>query len=374
MSQDPTSEVALSGPSSAHSRRAFLRRGLYGAAGIGIASATSGLFGGEAFAAGLRGRVPSTLAESPSLGSLDVQLQWIKNFNWAGMYIALNRGYYKKAGLDVNLIPGGATVVPETVVLAGKAQVGFSSADAVASAVLQGAGFKIFGTQYQLNPFGIMSLASAPITSPKEMVGKKIGLSSENKPELDGFLAANKIDPSSITMVSIGYSPVSAFASKQIDACLAFVENPIELEAANMKAHYFSLAEFNYNIISDSYFATEKTIETEGAKLKALLLGDIQGWNAELADPSVGAELGFNVYGKGNGLVLKEEIASAKLQNTVVADSSTKKNGILSIPPALQEQVIKALAAGGIKISAEKLFDSSLIDSVYAEHPSLKAA
>jgi len=217
-----------------------------------------------------------------------------------------------------------------------------------------------------------MSLASSPITSPKEMIGKKIGLSAENKPELDGFLAANKINPSDITMVPVGYSPVSAFASHEIDGCLAFVENPIELESAGYKAHYFSLAEYNYNIISDSYFATEKTIEEEADKLKALLIGDIQGWATEVTHPTLGAKLGYEVYGKGNGLVLTNEIASAELQNTVVSTASTKANGLLSIPTSLQNQVVSALAAGGIKITAKKLFDSSIIDAVFAENPKLK--
>jgi ABC-type nitrate/sulfonate/bicarbonate transport system substrate-binding protein len=373
---------------SAYTRRSFLRRGLYGAAGVGLLSASGGLLAAcgsstksstpaattPANAASSSGTSGSTAAPAPgSLGSVTAQLQWIENFNWAGMYMALDKGYYHEAGLSsVKLLPGGPAVVPETIVLAGKANFGFSSADAIASAILAGAGFKIYATQYQENPFGIMSLADKPIDSPKDMIGKKIGLSAENKPELDAFLSLNGIKPSQITMVPVGFNPVSAFASHQIDGCLAFVENPLELEVAGYKPHFFLLADYGYNIISDSYFALESTLASDRAKLKAQLIGDIKGWSAQVADPAAGAQLGVATYGKQNGLVLSQEIASAKIQNTIVATAGTKTNGILSISPALQDQNIKSLAAAGIKMTAAKLFDTSLIDEIYTEYPSLK--
>jgi ABC-type nitrate/sulfonate/bicarbonate transport system substrate-binding protein len=367
---------------SPYSRRQFLRQGLYGAAGIGLLSASAGVLAacGSSTSAKTTTKAStkapaSKPAAGGSLGSLKVQLQWIENFNWAGMYLALSNGYYRQAGLSkVTLLPGGPAVVPETIVLAGKADAGFSSADAIASAILQGAGFKIFATQYQENPFGIMSLAQNAVTSPQDMIGKKIGLSDENKPELDAFLSLNKISPSKIDTVPIGDDPTSAFASHQIDACLAFLEDPIPLEKKGYKTHFFLLADYGYNIISDSYFALEKTLTDDRDKLKALLIGDIKGWHAELADPGAGAKLGVSTYGKDNGLNLSQEVASAKLQNTIVSTAATKSTGILSISPALQEQNIKSLATAGIKITAAQLFDTSLIEEVYKENPALKVS
>jgi ABC-type nitrate/sulfonate/bicarbonate transport system substrate-binding protein len=388
--QQPQQEADQpNGPASTYSRRQLLRSGLYGAAGLGLVSLTSGVLAAcgstksststpataASNASSATTAAPAVAAKAGSLGDLTAQLQWIKNFNWAGMYLALSRGYYRQAGLStVTLLPGGAAVVPETIVLAGKASVGFSSADALASAILQGAGFKIFATQYQENPFGIMSLAAAPITSPKDMIGKRIGLSAENKPELDAFLSLNGIAADQIKTVLIGFDPTSAFANHQIDGCLAFVENPIPLNDKGYKTHFFLLADYGYNIVSDSYFALEDTLTKDRDKLKALLVGDIMGWHAQLADPVAGATLGVTTYGKQNGLVLAQEIATAKVQNTIVATAATKTAGILTLSPALQEQNIKSLAAAGIKISAAQLFDTSLIDEVYTEHPELKVS
>ena len=380
-------------PAYAVSRRAFLQRGLQGAVGLGLLSGAGGLLAAcgsskstassATTTAATSGTTPATTAGqaasdaasgSKSLGSLAVQLQWIENFNWSGMYIAQNRGYYKDAGLEVTFLPGGPSVVPETIVLAGKAQVGLSSADAIASAILQGAPFKIIGTQYQQNPFGIMSRASDPVNTAKELVGRTVGVSDENKPELDAFLTLNGIKPSTIKTVPIGSSDVSTYLSGQITASLDFYETPLAFEAKHINMHFVSLSDLGYSIISDSYFTTESQIKSHADKLEALLLGDVRGWQVQVADPTVGATLGATVYGKSNGLDLSQEIAAAKLQNALVSTAGTKTNGLLSLSPALQAENIKSLHAAGIKITAAQLFDDSIINAVYAKNPSLKAA
>jgi UDP-glucose/GDP-mannose dehydrogenase family, NAD binding domain/NMT1/THI5 like len=64
----------------------------------------------------------------------------------------LNRpdpGYYKAAGVDVTLRPGGVTITPEPVVVAGKALVGLSSPSLTGTAGNQGADLKIIGAGYE---------------------------------------------------------------------------------------------------------------------------------------------------------------------------------------------------------------------------------
>ena len=82
----------------------------------------------------------------------------------------------------------------DAVVAAGKAFVGISSPDITAAAILQGADLIIVGAQYQKNPFCIMSLATKPIHTPQDMIGKKIGVQSTNESVWKAFLKANNID------------------------------------------------------------------------------------------------------------------------------------------------------------------------------------
>lgn len=191
------------------SRRIFLRNSLIGAAGLtmgggllaacgGGSSKTSSASPTSAAAGG------STTTAEKSLGTVSVQLEWVKNYNWAGMYIADSKGYYKDAGIDVNLIAGGPSITPTTVVLGGKAMVGMAGADVVAAAVLKGAPFKIFATQYQKSPYIIMSLASDPVKTPQDLIGRKVGVASEDLPSFDAFLGIAGVDKTKIHTIPLG--------------------------------------------------------------------------------------------------------------------------------------------------------------------------
>ena len=63
--------------------------------------------------------------------------------------------------------------------------------------------------------------------------------------------------------------------------------------------------------------------------------------------------------------------AGAQEQNALIVSADTVAHGLLTISPELQERTLASLAAAGIDVSAEDLFDLSLLDEVYAEFPEL---
>src|SRR5437773_7011720 len=61
---------------------------------------------------------------SAKLTKVTLQLKWVTQAQFAGYYAAAAQGYYKAAGLDVNIKIGGPTITPETVVVGGGADIG----------------------------------------------------------------------------------------------------------------------------------------------------------------------------------------------------------------------------------------------------------
>src|SRR3954452_13524719 len=61
---------------------------------------------------------------TPKLTKVTLQLKWVTQAQFAGYYAAVEKGYYKKLGLDVKLKVGGPDITPEQVVLSGQAQFG----------------------------------------------------------------------------------------------------------------------------------------------------------------------------------------------------------------------------------------------------------
>src|ERR1700678_1863516 len=162
-------------------RRRFVRS--MGAWGAGLALAESPIGTGL-----LRGD------PAPPLGRIAYQLSWIKNFQFAGEYVAESRGYYEKLGLQVDLVPGGPTINADPIVASGRALVGQSSPDFMSNAVAKGADLKCIGANYRKTIFAMISMARSPLKSPGDMIGKKIGIAVNNQVIWRAFLKLNRID------------------------------------------------------------------------------------------------------------------------------------------------------------------------------------
>jgi ABC-type nitrate/sulfonate/bicarbonate transport system substrate-binding protein len=358
--------------SQALNRRAFLGRSLTAGAGMAAIAA-----GGSTFLAACGSDSKSSSTGSTTgganFGTLDYQLSWIKNVEFAGQYIADTNGYYKDAGFSsVNLMAGGPTVQQDAVVASGKALLGIGSPDITAPAILKGAPLKIIAVLFQKNPFCVMSLASNPIKTPQDMVGKSIGVQAVNEPVWNSFLKANNLQDANITKVPAQFDPQPLVAG-EVDGWFSFITNePNLLAVQGVKTTTFLLNDYNYPLVSQTYMATTDTIKNKSDQLKAVLLADIKGWQASIKDPALGAQLAVEQYGKDLGLEVEEQTLESKSQNELIVTADTKANGIMTATDTLLEETISTLALGGTTISMDQLFDMSLIQAVYSENPSLK--
>jgi ABC-type nitrate/sulfonate/bicarbonate transport system substrate-binding protein len=363
-------------------RRSFLRLGAAGTAGLALAGtgglsallAACGSSSKSASSATTAAGGSSTTAK-PNFGTLDYQLSWIKNDEFSGEYLSDSRGYYIQQGFNnVNLISGGPNVQQDAVVASGKAFVGISSPDITSPAILQGADLITIGAQYQKNPFCIMSLATKPIHTPQEMIGKKIGVQSTNESVWKSFLKANNIDPSKITEVPVQFDP-TPLTTGTVDGWFSFITNePNLLKVKGIDTVTFLLADYNYPLVSETYIVRKSSVASERDKVKAMLVADIKGWHDSIADPAAGPHLAVTKYGSTLGLNEAEQVLESRAQNKLVLTSDTMANGIFTITPDLLQKSINTLAIGGITITSDKLFDLSVIEEVYKEHPELKTA
>jgi ABC-type nitrate/sulfonate/bicarbonate transport system substrate-binding protein len=315
----------------------------------------------------------SASSTAPSLGALSYRLSWIKNVEFAGSYIADTMGYYTAQGFSsVNLISGGPSATPmEADVATGKALFGVSSPDITGAAILKGAPLKIIGAQYQKNPFAIMSMAKSPINTAKDMYGKKIGVQVANTSVWDAFIKAAGLDASKIHVVPVQFDPLP-LTQGTVDGWFSFITNePNELRSKGFKVSTFLLADEGYPLVSETYFTTTQTISSHPDVVKAFLIAEIKGWKHNIADPGLGASLTVNTYGKGLGLTVPEQTLESATENSLILTPDTKTNGLFTVTPALIDANLKTLATGGLKLTAGQLFDLSIIEGIYKDHPEL---
>ncbi|WP_280270781.1 ABC transporter substrate-binding protein [Nocardia wallacei] len=350
-------------------RRSFLRTSALAGFALGGAAMLAAC-GDDAGAGNSNG----TTADGSTFGRVAIQLSWLKNIEFAGEYFADSRGYFRDAGFGgVDLVAGGAASTSvEAGLDTGKIWLGLSAPQTTAPAILEGLPAKIVGTTYQKNPFCIVSSAAKPIRSPQEMKGRKIGVQDTNQLIFAALLTANGLTPNDVQIVPAQYDP-TPLANGEVDGWVSYVTNePITLAAKGFPTAHFLFADFGLPLTAETLTVRQQTIDSERDKLKAFLAAEIKGWKDAVADPAEGARLAVEVYGKDQRLDLAEQTKEATAQNDLVVSADTHAHGLLTMTDELIDRNIEALTKAKIDITADRLFDLSVLRELYAERPELR--
>ncbi|SON56763.1 ABC transporter, substrate-binding protein, aliphatic sulfonates family [Hartmannibacter diazotrophicus] len=288
------------------------------------------------------------------------QASWINDAEFTGYFVAADKGYYTDEGLDLAYASGGPDVIPESTLIAGKADMTLTTPDTTIKAITeQGAPFKIIGAQYQKNPIGIVSLAKNPINSPKELIGKTLAVPPVNVISVEAMLKMNGIDRDKVNIVPYAYDPTPLIKG-EIDASLDFTTNvPFTIEQAGEKATSFLLYDFGFTIFNDTVVVTEETLKAKRKEIVAFLKASAKGWTENFKDTTVYPPQFADSWFKGTGRSIENEVYF----NTAQKPLMEAPGGIFSMSEEAIEANIKALAAVGIAAKREH-FDTTVMEEV----------
>lgn len=291
---------------------------------------------------------------------LTMQAAWINDAEFAGYYVAMDQGYYTEAGLDLEYLSGGPDVIPESTIIAGRADLALTTPDTTIKAIVeQGAPFKIIGAQYQKNPIGIVSLAKNPINSPQDLIGKTLAVPPVNVISVEAMLKMNGIEPGQVNIVPYAYDP-TPLVKGEIDASLDFTTNvPFTIQQAGEEATSFLLYDFGYTIYNDTVVVTEQVLAEKRDLLVAWLRASRKGWEENLADPSVWPPKFADTYFKGTGRSIENELYFNAAQKPLMESPE----GYFALTEDGIEKCLSALGEVGI-VGNTDMFDTSLLAEV----------
>jgi ABC-type nitrate/sulfonate/bicarbonate transport system substrate-binding protein len=327
---------------------------------------------GTTLAACSNGSDAAESGDAGSFGEATMQLSWVPHVEFAGEYLADANGYFADAGFDsVTLTPGGTGATgAETAIASGSAFAGVSSPLITGPAISEGAEMKIVGATYQKNPFAIVSLTDAPIENPEDMVGKTIGVSDSNDLVWRAFLAANEIDEDDVTRVPLTDSTL--LTTGQVDGYIGYATAGANtLNQRGFSAQQFLLADTGLPMVGETIVVAQESIDDDREKVKALLYAVARGWQDAVADPDATAATVVADYAADQNYKVEEQAQVMVTQTELISTPDTDANGLLTITPQLQDESVASLALTGIELDADELFDTTLIDEVYEEHPEL---
>ena len=217
--------------------------------------------------------VTASTAGAP-VKKVKLQLQWFTQAQFAGYFAAVDQGYYKDAGLDVDILEGGTDIVPQTQLAQGKADYAIAWVPKALQSREQGAGITDVGQVYQRSGTLQVSFKDKNITDAAALKSKKVGnWGFGNEFELFAGMTKAGINPAKdITLVQQQFD-MQALLKGDIDAAQAMTYNEYAqvLEAKNPKTgKLYSPADFNtVNWNDEGTAMLQDAIWADAAKLKS---------------------------------------------------------------------------------------------------------
>lgn len=341
-------------------RRRFLSLSVLGGASLIGGPALLSACGGSSGSGG-----SSASGGGAQARSLNVQLGWIANVENAGEFVADEKGYYEDEELSVMLTPGGPGAILEPTVASGAALVGLSSADTIAQANAEGAGLKIVGVTLQKNPSAVMSLASNPIRTPKDLEGKKLGLQQSADLIYDAFFLKAGVDSSLVTRIPVQFDPAPLVAG-EVDAFASFQTNqPIALASQGVETVTFLLADSGYNLFADAFFVTEDTLADDDARETVIrfLRATRRGWEDSLADPGAAAKIVVDTFGAELELDLEGQTATMEAFVPLIQTPDIADKGLFWMTDEAIAANVETMNSVGNEAD-ESLFTNELLEAL----------
>jgi PAS domain S-box-containing protein len=216
---------------------------------------------------------------------IHLQLRWHHQFQFAGYYAALEKGFYKNAGLDVIIHEGSSAKKPVQEVLQGHAQYGEANSELLLER-LRGAPLVALAAIYQHSPSVLLARKDAGIYSPDDLVGKKIML-MDQAVDADFIAMFNNegIDKNRLHIIPSSYE-IRDLVDGKVDAFNSYLSNePYFLQQQGIEFTVLNPRNYGVDFYSDILFTTEDELKHHPERVKAFRQASLEGWYYAMDHP-----------------------------------------------------------------------------------------
>ena len=236
----------------------------------------------------------SSSANPPGeLTKVRLPMGYIPNIQFAPLYVAIEKGYFREAGIEVELDYKFET---DGVALVGANELPFAvvSGEQVLLARAQGLPVTYVAAWYQEYPVSVVAKSQVGVLIPQDLKGKKVGLPGlfgANYVGLRALLFEAQVSESDLTLDSIGFNQVELMATGEQDVVVGYVANePIQLRARGIAVTEIRVADY-VQLASNGILASEKVITEDPELVRAFVGAFLKGLGDTIANPDEAFEL-----------------------------------------------------------------------------------
>ena len=230
-----------------------------------------------------------------ALEKVEFLLNWRITADHSPYYIALEKGWYKDEGLDVNVTIGQGSGFSVQACDTGKADLSISDAPVPVSLRQDGAKIKIIGVIFDKHPNTAWFWKNSGISKPQDLVGKSVAVPATDghKVMWPAFAKLVGIPADSVRFINIdAAAKIPSLASKNADVTFElFTSEPFFRSAMGDNFGYFLWSDYGYDAYAHSYIASDDVIQKRPEMLRKMMKTNYRAWQYALQNPKEAIEI-----------------------------------------------------------------------------------
>ena len=250
---------------------------------------------------GLAGALALRAAQAGAADPVTLQLKWVTQSQFAGYYVAKDKGFYEEENLDVTIKPGGPDIAPEQVIAGGGADVIVTWMAAGLAAREKGVNLVNIAQPFKKAGMQLVCPKDGPIKTEADFKGRTLGVWFFGN-EYPFYAWMNKLGLSTeggadgVTVLKQSFD-VQPLIQKQADCISVMTYNEYwQLIDAGYKPE--DLVVFNYSamgndLLEDGLYATEDKLKDPAFadKMVRFVRASMKGWKYAVDNPDEAADI-----------------------------------------------------------------------------------
>ncbi|WP_072680524.1 diguanylate cyclase [Arcobacter sp. LA11] len=214
-----------------------------------------------------------------NLEKVSIQLDWLHQFQFAGYYIAKEKGYFEDEGLDVNIKEFNFNVNLLDDVLNFKSEYAIGKSSLIIDR-LEGKQVVLLSAIYQESPMVLISLKNSNINKPTDLKNKKVMLT----PDARSTASINSmIISQGLKLKDINFQPHSFKLEDLIngttDAMGCYISNePYILSKKNIDFTIHNPSDYGFDFYGGLLFTSKDELNNHPSRVKGIYKATLKGW------------------------------------------------------------------------------------------------
>lgn len=223
-----------------------------------------------------------------------VQLKWLHQFQFAGYYAALEKGFYAQRGLNVELLEGRPELDPAQSVLSGEAQYGVGTPEILLD-YAEGEPLVALGVIFQHSPYVFLATVESGITDINMLAGKRVMIEPQAA-ELYAYLVRERVPLGSLIVLPHSFS-AHDLIDGTVDAMSAYsTDEEFTLQRDGVPYSAFSPRSGGVDFYGDLFFTTRAEVDEHPERVRAFYEATVEGWQYALEHPDEMVDLILEKY------------------------------------------------------------------------------